>query len=87
MVDIVSRTRQNPHIRLGGSPRGSLMLFRASQARDFYEGRKYVSPDDVQKLAGQVLAHRIVLTSKSRYEGAARRDVIEEILKGVKVPT
>lgn len=87
MVDIVSRTRQNPLIRLGGSPRGSLMLFRASQARAFYEGRKYVSPDDVQKLAGQVLAHRVVLTSKSRYEGTARRDVIEGILKGVKVPT
>lgn len=87
MVDIVSSTRQDPRIRLGGSPRGSLMLFRASQARAFYEGRNYVSPDDVQKLAGQVLAHRIVLTSKSRYGGTARRDVIEDIVKAVKVPT
>lgn len=87
MVDIVSRTRHDPRIRLGGSPRGSLMLFRASQARAFYGGRNYVSPDDVQKLAGQVLAHRVVLTSKSRYGGTARRDVIEDIVKGVKVPT
>ena len=87
MVDIVARTRQDPRIRLGGSPRGSLMLFRASQAAAFYDGRDYVRPDDVKKLAGQVLAHRLVLTSKARYEGTTSADIIEDILKAVKVPT
>ncbi len=87
MVDIVGRTRRDPRIRLGGSPRGSLMLFRASQATAFFDGRDYARPDDVQKLAGQVLAHRLVLTSKARYEGTTRRDIIEDILKAVKVPT
>jgi MoxR-like ATPase len=87
MVDIVARTRQDPRIRLGGSPRGSLMLFRASQAAAFYDGRDYARPDDVKKLAGQVLAHRLVLTSKARYEGATRPDIVEDILKAVKVPT
>ena len=87
MVDIVARTRRDPRVRLGGSPRGSLMLFRASQAAAFYDGRDYARPDDVKKLAGQVLAHRLVLTSKARYEGATRGDIIEDILKTVKVPT
>ncbi len=87
MVDIVARTRQDPRIRLGGSPRGSLMLFRASQAAAFYDGRDYVRPDEVKKLAGQVLAHRLVLTSKARYEGTTSADIVEDILKAVKVPT
>ena len=87
MVEIVARTREDSRVRLGGSPRGSLMLFRASQAAAFFDGRNYASPEDVQRLAAQVLAHRLVLTSKARYEGTTGREIIGDILKEVKVPT
>jgi MoxR-like ATPase len=86
IVEIVSRTRQDERVRLGVSPRGSMMLYRAAQAAAVFDGRDYVRPDDVQKLAPAVLAHRIMLTGQARYGGSRKRDVIEEILRAVKVP-
>ena len=73
-------------MKLGVSPRGSLMLFRASQAAAFAAGRDYVLPDDVQMLTGYVLPHRIALTSQSKYGGTARNEIVAEIVKRVRVP-
>ena len=87
IVDIAGRTREHPDLKLGVSPRGSLMLFRAAQAAAFSQARDFVLPDDVQRLAPYVLAHRVMLTSKAKYGGAAKRDVIEHIVRQVKVPT
>ena len=87
MVSIVARTRQDDRLQLGVSPRGALMLFRASQAAAFLAGRKFVTPDDVQKMAPYVLGHRVILTSKSKYGGTVKGKVIEEVLESVKVPT
>ncbi|MBI2431571.1 MAG: AAA family ATPase, partial [Candidatus Hydrogenedentes bacterium] len=56
MVDLVQRTREDARMRLGVSPRGSLMLFRAAQAAAFSAGRDYLLPDDVQRCAPHVLA-------------------------------
>ncbi len=87
IVSIVDRTRNDSSLKLGISPRGSLMLFRACQALAILRQRKYVLPDDVQYLAPFVLSHRIILTSKARYSGLEKHTVIESILQKVKVPT
>jgi MoxR-like ATPase len=86
IVGIVSETRRDKRLKLGASPRGSLMLFRASQAAAFYAGRDYVLPDDVQRLALPVLAHRVILTAESKYGGTAKRDIIREIVERTRVP-
>ena len=86
MVEIVDRTRRDPRLRLGVSPRGTLMLFRASQASAYLHGRDYVLPDDVQALTGYVLPHRLMLTSQSKYGGATKAQIIADIVKQVAVP-
>jgi len=86
MLRIVERTRSHPQIDLGVSTRGALSLFRAGQARAFLEGRDYVSPDDYQRLAIPVLAHRIQLNSQARYGGRTAATLIAELLGDVAVP-
>jgi MoxR-like ATPase len=71
---------------LGASPRGTLSLFRASQARAFLNGRTYVSPDDVQALAGPVLGHRITLTPEARYGGRGTAGVLRDVVQSLRVP-
>ena len=87
MVDIVQATRKHHQLKLGVSPRGSLMFFRAVQAAAFAAGRDYVLPDDIQRMAIPVLAHRTVLTSKAKYGSLSKVQVIEEALAQVPVPT
>ena len=87
MVEIVRRTREDSRLKLGVSPRGSLMLFRACQAAALVAGRDYVLPDDVQRLAPHVLPHRIILTSKAKYGGVSTKEIVAEILGRVKVPS
>lgn len=86
MVDLALATRRNAKLKLGVSPRGSIMLYRASQARALSEGRSYVLPDDVQSLAECVLAHRLVLNTKAKYDGTSKTDIIREALERVPVP-
>lgn len=86
IVALTTRSRNDERLKLGVSPRGSLMLFRAAQAAAFLAERDYATPDDVQQMARYVLPHRIVLTSKSRYGSVSRADVIGEFLADVKVP-
>ena len=87
IVSIGQATREDPRLKLGVSPRGSLMLNRGAQATAFSNGRDYVLPDDVQRMAPYVLPHRIILTSKSRYDGTTKRQVIEDVMGKAKVPT
>ncbi|MBI4559280.1 MAG: MoxR family ATPase [Candidatus Hydrogenedentes bacterium] len=87
LVDIVSATRSDARLKLGVSPRGSLMLFRAAQASAFCQGRAYVLPDDVQRLSRYVLAHRVLLTPKAKYKGGGAIEVITDIVESVKVRT
>jgi len=65
VVALLHRTRQDPRVELGGSPRAGLMLLRAAKARALLEGRDHALPDDVQALAHVVLAHRIVLAPEA----------------------
>jgi MoxR-like ATPase len=86
VVEIVHATRQDNRLQLGISTRGSLMLSRAAQARAYFEGRGFVTPDDVQWLTPHVLPHRILLTSKMRYDGATARQIVADIVGRIKVP-
>ncbi len=86
IVGLVAITRSDDRLKLGVSPRGSLMLFRTAQAYALLQGRDYVLPDDVQRMAIPVLSHRLVLNSKSRYGGIQKQDVIRELLSHVKIP-
>jgi MoxR-like ATPase len=87
MVEIVRQTRADPRLKLGVSPRGSLMLFRACQAAALSAGRDYVLPDDVQRLVPYVLPHRLVMTAKAKYGGVSGKDVVAEIVQRVTVPS
>jgi MoxR-like ATPase len=87
LTEIVHETRKDPRLKLGVSPRGSLMLFRAAQASAFSKGRGFVLPDDIQHLATYVLAHRVMLTAQAKYSGITKAQVISDILQRVRVPT
>lgn len=87
IVGIVDATRQDERLKLGVSPRGALMLFRASQGSALQQGREFVVPDDVRRMSPYVLPHRILLTSKSKYSGVKKEGIITEVLDRVPVPT
>lgn len=86
IVAIVSATRQHGSLYLGASPRGSLALFRLSQARALLSGREFVLPDDVKALAYPALAHRVILNSFARIEGVTAEDCIANVLEQTIVP-
>jgi MoxR-like ATPase len=87
LLRIVGRTREHPALSLGVSPRGSLAIFRAAQARAFLAGRGWVSPEDVQALAIPVLSHRVQLTPQARYGGTGAASAIAAVVSAVDVPT
>jgi MoxR-like ATPase len=86
ITDIIEKTRNYPQLDLGASPRGSLMLFRTSQANALISNRNYVIPDDVKSSAVRVLSHRTMLNTKAKYSGIKKEDIILEIINSVKVP-
>ncbi len=86
IVRLTHQTRSDARLRVGLSPRGSLALYRTSQARAWMAGRTFVLPEDVRALAVPVLAHRLILDTKARYSGAQSSDVINELLESVAVP-
>ncbi len=86
IVALVNATRHHASIYLGASPRGSLALFRTSQAYALLEGRDYVLPDDVKVLAGPALAHRSLMAAASQTQGKDGLATIAEILETVPVP-
>lgn len=65
VVALLRRTREDPRVELGASPRAGLMLLRAAKARALLQGRDHALPDDVQALADIVLGHRIVLAPEA----------------------
>jgi len=86
IVRLVARTRSDARLRLGASPRGSLDLRRCAQAAAFLAGRDAVRPDDVQRLAVPVLAHRLIVDVKARHGGLAGETVVAEALRAEPVP-
>ncbi len=86
VVDLVDATRNHPTAKMGASPRASISLFRAAQARAYLDGRAYVVPEDVKDVAVEVLAHRLMLDPKARYGGTRKEDLVRELLGAVAVP-
>jgi MoxR-like ATPase len=87
LMQIVHDTRQHEDISLGGSPRASIALFRTSQAMAALRGRSFVLPDDVKRVAGAVLTHRIILRPESRLRKVTPGAVVDEIIAEIAVPT
>ena len=86
IVAIANATRNHNNIYLGSSPRGSLALYRASQALAAIRGRGYVIPDDVKLLTKPTLGHRIIVTPAARVRAITSTAVLDEILQSVPVP-
>jgi MoxR-like ATPase len=86
IVAMVGETRKHPDVYLGASPRGSLALYKTSQARAAILGRDYVIPDDIKALAQVTLSHRLIISPSARIKNVDPRAVIEEITSSVPVP-
>lgn len=86
IVSLAAKTRDNPAVYLGVSPRGSIALMKACQAYALINGRNYVTPDDVQYLLPFVFSHRMTLRSDAKYDGITTEEVIERVLANVPVP-
>ncbi|MEM9478375.1 MAG: MoxR family ATPase [Verrucomicrobiota bacterium] len=81
VVEVVHRTRDHPHIELGGSPRAGIALIKAARARAMIEGRDYAIPEDLFALAEDVILHRVRLNYEALAEGRTGKEVLEELLK------
>src|SRR2546426_10255711 len=86
MINIVNRTRDHPEIELGISPRGTAALFRATQALAMIDGRSFVLPDDVKKLAHPIFEHRLVFARTGARGRAGAKTVLAEIVDQLPVP-
>jgi MoxR-like ATPase len=86
LLDLVRATREQSFIELGASPRATLALEHASQALAAIQGRSFVRPDEVKRLAPVVLAHRLILTAQARLRGRAAEQLLAELIEGVPVP-
>ena len=86
IVELVQRTRVHEDIYLGASPRGSLGLFRASQAIAAIQGRDYVTPDDIKSVADPILGHRMILAPGARLQDRDEQSILDELLEKVQVP-
>jgi MoxR-like ATPase len=88
-LEIVNRTRHSDQLALGVSPRGSLMLQRAAQARAFLDNRDFCLPDDFKQLAVPVFAHRVVASARHaslQKKSETTEIVLREIVDSVRVP-
>jgi len=88
-LEIVNRTRKSDQLALGVSPRGTLMLQRAAQARAFLDGRDFCLPDDFKQLAVPVFAHRVVASARHaslQKKSETTENVLREIVESVPVP-
>ena len=86
MTDLTRATRGHEKIKLGASPRASLGLYLASQAKAAIQGRNFVIPDDIKSLAVSVMAHRFIVKTEARMKGQSSDDIMKEILSAVPVP-
>jgi len=86
IAEVVDKTRNHPHLYLGGSPRASLAIMNASKAIAAINKRDFVTPDDVKKVMAPVLRHRIILSPEREMEGMTPETVIDIISKSIEIP-
>ena len=85
LLDVIAATRAHPDLALGASPRGSLALYKAVQARAAIQGRDFVLPDDIKALAACTLAHRLLLKPESQLRGRTQGAVLAGIMESVEL--
>ena len=86
IAEIISKTRNHPHLYLGGSPRASIAVLMASKGFAALNGRDFVIPEDIKKSLFPVLRHRVILTPEREMEGMTPDKIIEMIIQSVEVP-
>lgn len=86
IVSICAATRHNDQIKLPASPRASIALMKVSQAMSLMQGLDFVTPEVIQEMAQDVIAHRLVLGNDAKFSGRCARTVVSEILSQVSVP-
>ena len=86
IVDLVARTRDHPDVYLGASPRGTLALYRTSQAYAALAGRDFVVPDDVKAMALDTLGHRLIVNPAARVRSIETEEIIDDVVAHVPVP-
>ena len=85
ILKIIQGTRHHPDLALGASPRGSLALYKTSQALAALQNRDYVIPDDIKRLAPYVLAHRLILKPESQLRGRTTTTILTNLLTETEV--
>ncbi|MCY2688109.1 AAA family ATPase [Salinimicrobium sp. TH3] len=86
IAEIVSKTRNHPHLYLGASPRASIAVMNASKAVAAVDGRDFVIPEDIKKVLEPVLGHRIILSPEREMEGSTTASAIDMITHSVEIP-
>ena len=86
IAQIVAKTRENPFLYLGASPRASLAILQASKAFAAIEGRDFVTPEDIKRSAIPVLQHRVIVTPEREMEGVTSKQVINQMLENIEIP-
>ncbi|HET8887150.1 MAG TPA: MoxR family ATPase [Salinimicrobium sp.] len=86
IAQLVTKTRNHPHLFLGASPRASIAIMNASKAFAAINGRDFVIPEDVKKSLVPVLGHRIILSPEKEMEGMTEENVIEMVVQSVEIP-
>lgn len=83
---IIRQTRNFPGLYMGASPRAGIALMNTAKATALFEGRDFVTPDDIRTIAYPILRHRLILTPEKEMEGLTTNDLIRQILNKVEVP-
>lgn len=83
---ITHKTRNHGKLFLGGSPRASLSMLRASKAIAAIRGRDFITPEDIRFVTVPVLNHRLILTPEAEMEGFTSEEIIKEIVESIEVP-
>lgn len=87
IVDIMRTTRNNEHVTVGASVRGSLALMKIAQALALFDGREFVIPADIQEAAEPVIGHRLQIIPQAKFSGITPKTVMEKVLSEIKIPT
>ena len=86
IVALSNATRSIEEVQLAASPRASLALMKLSQTLSLFEGRDFVTPETIQELAPDVIAHRLVIAPEAKFNGLTGRSIVEDILEKTPVP-
>ncbi len=86
IAQIVEKTRNNPSLYLGASPRASIAILNSSKAIAAIRGRDFVTPEDIKLVTPSVLIHRVVVTPEKEMESITGRQIIEEIINNIEIP-